>query len=85
VQFNAQGLQTSVTDRNGNATTYAYDPQIRLTTITDPVSQVTTFAYSGSVLSTITDPAGRVTQLSHDSAGNLTGMTYGDTYHSVRV
>ncbi|MGH7262130.1 MAG: RHS repeat domain-containing protein, partial [Nitrospiraceae bacterium] len=35
-QFNAQGLQTSVTDRNTNTTSYAYDAQNRLTTITDP-------------------------------------------------
>ena len=42
-QFTAQGLQTAVMDRNNNTTTYAYDGQNRLTTITDPAGQVTTF------------------------------------------
>jgi len=78
-QFTAQGLQTSVSDRNGNQTTYAYDGTGQLLTITDPVGQVTTFAYSGSRLATISDPQGRVTQFTHDGGGNLTGVTYADT------
>jgi YD repeat-containing protein len=77
-QFDAQGLQTAVTDRNNNTTTYAYNGQGRLATITDPAGQVTTFTYSGSVLTSLTDPAGRITQLAHDSDGNLTGVTYAD-------
>ncbi|MEK6804385.1 MAG: LamG-like jellyroll fold domain-containing protein, partial [Nitrospirota bacterium] len=78
-QFNAQGLQASARDRNGNQTTYAYDGSGRLTTTTDPVGLVTTFAYSGSRLATITDPQGRITQFTHDGGGNLTGVTYADT------
>jgi RHS repeat-associated protein len=78
-QFNAQGLQTTVVDRNGNTTTYAYDGQGNLTTVTDPTGQVTMFAYSGARLASITDPAGRVTQFAHDSDGNLTRITYADT------
>lgn len=82
-QFNAQGLQTAVTDRNNNTTAYAYDAQNRLTTLTDPAGQVTTFLYSGSVLSSIVDPANRVTQFSHDSGGNLTGVTSADTAQEI--
>ena len=36
---------TSRVDRNDNTTSYAYDPQDKLTTITDPVGLVTTLAY----------------------------------------
>ncbi len=75
IQFDAQGLQTSVTDRNGNATLYAYDAQGRLETITDPVGLVTTLAYAGAVVDTITDHLGRVTQFQHDGQGNLTTIT----------
>ena len=35
-QFSAQGLQTSLADRNGNTTTYAYNGTNQLTTLTDP-------------------------------------------------
>lgn len=77
-QFNVQGLQTGMADRNGNQTTYAYNGSSQLMTITDPAGQVTTLSYSGSRLTTITDPAGRVTQLTHDSAGNLTTVEAAD-------
>ena len=70
-QFNIQGLQISMADRNGNTTTHAYNGSNQLTTVTDPAGQVTTLSYNGTRLATITDPAGRVTQLTHDSAGNL--------------
>ncbi len=76
--FNAQGLQTSVTDRNGNVTAYAYDEAGLLTSITDPAGLVTTFAYSGARLVSLTDPAGRVTQFQQDADGNLTAVTYQD-------
>ena len=78
VQFNAAGQETSATDRNGNATTYAYVPAGQpgagaLKTMTDPVGLVTTLAYNAAGhLSTVTDPAGRVTTFTVDSNGNLT-------------
>ena len=78
-QFSAQGLHTSVRDRNGNQTTYAYDGSGKLLTITDPAGQMTTFAYSGSRVATLTDPMGRVTQFTHDGGGNLTAVTAPDT------
>jgi RHS repeat-associated protein len=78
-QFNAQGLQTSVRDRNGNQTTYAYDSTGQLITITDPAGLVTTLSYGGGRLAALTDPQGRVTQFAHDGGGNLTGVTYADS------
>ncbi|MEK6762395.1 MAG: LamG-like jellyroll fold domain-containing protein [Nitrospirota bacterium] len=70
-QFNAQGYQTALADRNGNQTTYAYNGSNHLTTITDPTGQVTTLSYTGTRLATLTDPAGRATSFTYDSAGNL--------------
>ena len=69
ISFNALGFQTSVVDRNGNATSYSYDGNNRLTTITDPVGLVTTLTYVGAKLQRVTDPAGRHTQFQHDSFG----------------
>ena len=71
VDFDPDGLQTALIDRNGNTTSYGYDAQQRLTTITDPTGEVTALAYSGEHLDTITDPAGRVTTFTHASEGNL--------------
>jgi RHS repeat-associated protein len=78
VNFDAQGLQTSVVDRNLNTTSYGYDGSGRLTTVTDPAGLVTTLTYSGARVQSITDPAGRQTSFQHDTAGNLTRITNPD-------
>lgn len=79
MQFDVQGLQTSVADRNGNTTTYQYDAQDRLATITDPANLVTTFDYGGgNHLTKITDPAGRDTLFEINADGDLTKITDSD-------
>lgn len=75
VEYDAQGLQTVLVDRNGNPTSYAYDSLDRLVSITDPVGLETRLAYAGDQLSTLTDPAGRTTRFDHDLEGNLTRIT----------
>jgi YD repeat-containing protein len=70
--FDAEGRQTSVVDRNGNANTYSYEADGRLIEISDAVGRITAFSYSGTYLSSVVDPAGRTTQFEHDAAGNLT-------------
>jgi len=79
VNFNAQGFQISVIDRNANATGFGYDGSGRLTTVTDPVGLVTTLAYTGAKLQSITDPAGRQTLFQYDTTGNLTRITNPDS------
>ena len=70
--YNAAGLQTSITDSNGNATLYAYDSEDRVTSITDPVGLVTNFTYGANgKLSRITYPDGRSTQWDYNAAGDL--------------
>lgn len=72
LEYNAAGLQTSITDSNGNATLYAYDSEERVTSITDPVGLVTTFTYgAGGKLSRIDYPDGRSTQWDYNVAGDL--------------
>jgi RHS repeat-associated protein len=78
IRFDAEGLQTSVADRNANTTAYAYDGGNRLTSITDPAGLVTTLTYSGNRLSAVTDPASRTTMFIHDGAGNLTEVRFPD-------
>ena len=77
IEFDSLGLQTAVIDRNGNgnSTSYAYDGQGRLITVTDPMNLVTTLAYSGDHLASVTDPAMRTTNFVHDGEGNLTSIT----------
>lgn len=76
VTFNAAGLQTAITDRNGNTTQYAYDADGRLTTITDPMGLVSTLNYDGNGnLTNITDPAGRSVTFLVDGNGNLVRVT----------
>ena len=78
-EYDANGLQVAKIDRNGNTTTYAYDAQERLISITDPVGKVTTLTYSGNNLASVTDPASRVSTFSHDADGNMTQVTFPDT------
>ena len=75
LNYDSDGLQTSLIDRNGNTINYQYDANNRLTTITDPVGLVTTLTYTGDHLSSITDPASRTTAFEHDASGNLTKIT----------
>jgi RHS repeat-associated protein len=80
VRFDTAGRETSVADRNGNTTSYAYvatGPAAgALQTVSDPVGLVTTLAYDANGhLSTVTDPAGRVTRFTVDAGGNLTQIT----------
>jgi len=79
INFDSQGFQTSLVDRNGNTTSYGYDAQGRLVTITDPVGLTTTFSYTGEFLSSITDPANRITSFDRDGEGNLTKATFPDS------
>ncbi|MBI3000281.1 MAG: hypothetical protein HYY46_17795, partial [Deltaproteobacteria bacterium] len=76
--FNAQGLETSTVDRNGNTKSYSYDASGRLLTISDPVGLTSSFTYSGQKLQKITDPAGKETLFQHDAKGNLIRITNPD-------
>ena len=71
-----------VTDRIGRVTTYDYDAERRLTSVTEPLTSTPTTRttsysyYDNGVLQSITDANGNVTQFSIDLQGRLTGKTY---------
>lgn len=79
---NSQGLSPvlseKVTDSQGDATTYKYDPDngYRLIAETDPRGYTTAYGYDTSgFLHTVTDPNGNVTTTQHDVRGNLVAKT----------
>ena len=76
--FNIDGQEIKTIDRVGNAISYEYNSQKKLTKITDAVNQVTVLNYSGDLLSSITDPAGRTTSF-NVSSGKLTSVTFPDS------
>ncbi|MFC1572742.1 RHS repeat-associated core domain-containing protein [Candidatus Eisenbacteria bacterium] len=75
VVFDIAGFQIATIDRNGNTTTYEYDEDEHLTTITCSGDLVTDLAYNNGLLETITDAAGRITEFEHDDDGNLIAIT----------
>ncbi|MEQ1742928.1 MAG: RHS repeat-associated core domain-containing protein [Candidatus Nitrotoga sp.] len=66
-------------DPAGNAVTLNYDVQLRLTSITDAIGQVTTFLYELNtqplLLTKITDPFGRSASITYDANGRLNTIT----------
>ena len=75
-RFNANGLLTSIADRNSNTLTFAYDSTGFPTTITDASGRVVKFTKGADGrVESLTDPANRVFRYAYDTAGNLIRMT----------
>lgn len=74
-QFNSTGKLVSLTDRNSNQMTLAYDVNGKLTAVTDPF---------GRILSFVTNTNGRVTSMSYDSA-TIASYTYGASNQLLSV
>jgi YD repeat-containing protein len=73
--FNQDGHLSSITDRNGNSLSLAYDPGQKLTSVTDESGRTLTFAYQGNRISTITDPLNRTVGYGYSPAGDLISIT----------
>ncbi len=80
-KFNAEGLQTSEVDRNGNTIRYTYNADEQIETITYPGNVTYTFAYdpTSKKLQSVTDNAGRTTQFVVDANGDLVEIIKPDT------
>jgi RHS repeat-associated protein len=73
--FTAQGVLTSMKDRNGQGVTLTYDGQSRLSTITDAVGQPATVSYNASnLVSGVQTQDGRSVGYGYTS-GRLTSVT----------
>jgi RHS repeat-associated protein len=71
-------LLTQVIDAAGNALTYSYDGQFRVTAITDAIGQVTTIDYDTTdtlKIVKVTDPFGREATFDYDGSGRLEKIT----------
>jgi len=72
---------TQIVDPSGNALTFGYDANLRMTTITDAVGQVTTIQYDPTALisdpakfyriANVVDPFGRTGNFTYDTSGRL--------------
>ncbi len=75
-QFDADGKLTSITDKNDNAFTLAYNVDDQLETVTDPVGRWLTLSYyPDGLLQSVTDWTGRTVQYSYDASGRLEHVT----------
>jgi RHS repeat-associated protein len=71
----ASGRLESVTDRDGNATTFTYNEAGQLTTITDPTSRTIKLAYNGEgLVESAEDPMKHVVKYTYEG-GNLKSVT----------
>ena len=74
--FNILGKLVSITDRNGNAITLAYDQSGNLTQITDTVGRTLNVLYDASNrIIQITDPIARKTLFSYNGTNDLVTVT----------
>ena len=70
---------TQIVDPFGNAVTLGYDGNLRLTTITDAIGQVTSLTYSNATdiykITKVTDPFGRFATFDYDGTNRLNKIT----------
>ena len=80
--FNSQDLLASITDRNNNQTTLAYDSSNRLTSVTSPGGSTLTFTYGDSnnpnQATSVQDAVGSVATYTYGNNSQLMSVTYPD-------
>jgi len=70
--FDSQGMPATYTDRNGNETTYDYDTDYLVTSITNDRGQSISFGHNAQdLVSTITGPDGKQWTLTYDGSGDF--------------
>ena len=83
VTFDSNGKPVTITDPNGNQTTYGYGNQ-QLTEIMEPDNTVLSFTRDQKGrITAISEGAGRTTSFTYDTGGNLTSIT--DPVRQVRT
>jgi RHS repeat-associated protein len=80
--FDSAGYPISITDSNGNVTSFTYDAQRRLTQIVDPALRSLTFAYGDPAnpnqVTSIQDSVGTIATYQYDGSSRLFQVTYAD-------
>ncbi|HET8814414.1 MAG TPA: RHS repeat-associated core domain-containing protein [Solirubrobacterales bacterium] len=75
MHFSGTGKLEGIVDRNGNETTFSYDPEGRLEAITDPGGRQLTFAYNeAGLVKSVEDPMGHVVTYAYEGS-NLASVT----------
>lgn len=75
LRFNANGVLTSETDRNGNTTTISHNAEGHIESVTDASGRKLSFKYNGSgEVESIKDPMGHTVKYTYEG-GNLTSVT----------
>jgi RHS repeat-associated protein len=74
-KFSYAAGSTIVSDALGIKTTYGFDAENRLTTVTDSGGHVSKADYDGGTVTSITDSAGETAHFSYDSVGNPAGVS----------
>lgn len=75
--YDAAGRLVQVIDPHNLATSFQYQGN-RVTSIQEPDGGLTLFTYQRDQLTSITEPGERVLKFTHDSVGDLTGITAAD-------
>lgn len=76
--YNSAHCPLTITDASGQTTTYTYNSQNQILTVTPPIragksAETTTYGYTGNYLTSITGPlSGAVTSMTYDTVGGHT-------------
>ncbi|MGH2693920.1 MAG: RHS repeat-associated core domain-containing protein [Actinomycetota bacterium] len=81
--YDSKGRLTTITDARGKQTTLTYNPAGQPLTVTNPLSETTTFAYELGDLTAVTNPLGETTSRFVDGGGRFLSASdsLGDTIH----
>jgi len=86
VAYNTSGLINSLTDAEGNATTYTYDGNRFLTSETDPLGRTTTYAFNTRGQRTsITRPNGEIETVVYDASARVVSVTLSAAGYTART
>lgn len=73
--FTAAGLLSTAVDKNGNQTSYQWNPDGTLASTTNQAGQTTSFSYTNGMLASVVDFAGRVTDYPSPCPTQATGSS----------